>query len=472
MFFFKSIRNNIRTFIARLKTVRKPGSFAQNISFTFSGNLFGIVLSLIFAPIMSRIYPPASYGTFAVYTAIIGNVGAFALLNYNTALLIPKDEEKFNNLLRLTFTLNLIFSAFVFITTILFSNKIIELLNLENLGDLIYLIGPALFLTGTGAILGQWLSRLKEFKKLTIVNSGTNFITRISTISLGYFSNGNIYGFIIGDFIGKALTDLLLFNRQIWIKIKDLISKFKLNEVINTAKEFKKYPLFVLPGEYINMFSGQLPIYLISIYFGNKELGYFAFATSMLGMPMGLLASAVRPVFFQKASSIYNEDKDRLGDITSDLFKYLFVLGIMPFSVLTVFGDVIFAFVFGSQWTQAGLFAGILGYYYIFQLISSPISSILWVLKKEKVFFLFQIFLFLTRLISLSTGIFIFKNLITTLILFSIANTLNYLILTIFILKEIRLNYIRITSITVSVIILIFTFLYLLKYILDKAFIN
>lgn len=472
MSLLNSTLNNTKTFIAKLKTIRQPGSFAQNFSFTFSGNVFGIVLSLIFAPIMSRIYPPESYGTFAVYTAIIGNIGAFSLLNYNIAFLIPKDEEKFHNLLRITFALTLIFSALVFITTILFSYKIIELFNLKNIGSFIYLLGPVLLLAGTGAILGQWLTRLKEFKKITVVNSSTNLVTRILTISLGYFSKGNVYGFIIGDFLGKALTDLLLLNRQLWITIKSLIVKFKLNEVINTAKEFKKYPLFVLPGEYINMFSGQMPIYLISIYFGNKELGYFAFASSMLGMPMGLLAGAVRPVFFQKATSVYNEDNKRLGEITSDLFKYLFVIGIIPFSVLTVFGDVIFAFVFGSQWTQAGIFAGILGYYYIFQLISSPISSILWVLKKEKAFFLFQVFLFFTRLISLSIGIFIFNNLITTLILFSIANTLNYLLLTIFVLKEIGINYIKITSITVTVIILIFTFLYLFKYIFDKVFIN
>lgn len=471
MTLYRSILRNIRTFIARLKTVRQPGSFAQNFSFTFSGNLFGIILSLIFAPIMSRIYPPESYGTFSIYTAILSNILSFSLLNYNIALLIPKEEEIFKNLLKLTFTLILVFSSFLFLITILFSSKIIELFNLKNIGGFIYLLGPSLLLAGTGAILGQWLTRLKEFKKITIVNSTSNLLIRILTVSIGYFSKGSVYGFIIGDFIGKIISSTLLLNKQLYATIKTLISSFRLSEIIQTAKKFKKYPLLVMPGEYINMFSGQFPIYLISIYFGNRELGYFAFASSMLGMPMGLLANAVRPIFFQKVSSIYNENKERLGQITSDLFKYLFVLGIIPFSVITVYGDVIFSFVFGTQWTQAGFFAGILGYYYIFRLISSPISSILWVIKKEKSFFFFQVFLFITRLMSLVIGIFIFNNIITTLIFFSIANTLNYLVLTIFVLKEIGLNYIKIASITVFIIILIFTSLYLLRYILGKVFI-
>lgn len=472
MSLLNSILGNIRTFTARLKTVKQPGSFAQNFSFTLSGNLFGILLSLVFAPIMSRIYPPESYGTFSIFTAIIGNMTTISLFNYNIALLLPKEEEKFHNLLRLTMSLILVFSVTLLLITIFFSNSFIKLFNISNIGSMIYLLGPTLFLSGTGIILGQWLTREKEFKKLALRGSSSNLLTRILTLGLGYISKGNVYGFIIGDITGKFLAALLLLNKRIIVSIKTLIAKFELNQVIMTAKEFKKYPLVVLPGEYINMFSSQLPVYLISIYYGNKELGYFAFASSILGMPMGLLANAVRPVFFQKATDVYNQDKSRLGHITSDLFKYLFMLGIIPFSVLTVFGDVIFSFIFGAQWKQAGLYASILGFYYIFQLISSPISSVLWVLKKEKSFFLFQIFLFTTRLLSLSAGILIFKDLIITLILFSIANTLNYLTLTIFVLKETGLKFIKIISTTISIIILMFTLLYVLKHLINKFFIN
>lgn len=168
--------------------------------------------------------------------------------------------------------------------------------------------------------------------------------------------------------------------------------------------------------------------------------------------------------FFQKASTIYNEDKKRLGEITADLFKYLFIIGVIPFSILTVFGDVIFGLIFGSNWIQAGLFAGILGYFYIFRLISSPISSVLWVVKKEKAFFLFQIFLFTTRLLSLLMGIYFFNNIVTTLILFSLANTVNYLILTVFVLKILELNYMKISVITVTIILGIFAILYLIKF--------
>lgn len=462
------IKYNINEILKRIKSIRQPGSFARNFSFTLSGNVFGILLSLFFAPIMSRIYPPESYGLFSVFSAIIGNLTTFSLLNYNIALIIPKELEKFNNLLRLNFTLSLFFSLIVSIITIFNSNELLVLFNIKNLGNLIFLLGPVLLLSGIATILGQWLTREKEFKKLALANSTSNLMTKIIALTLGYFSKGNVYGFVFGDVIGKVVANIMYTNKRILNNLKSLLLNYSFREILLTAKEFRKYPLVVLPGEYINLFSAQLPVYLISIYFGSKELGYYAFATNILGMPMGVFASAVRPVFFQKASSVYQEEKSKLGTITSDLFKYLFIIGIIPFSILTVFGDWIFAFVFGYNWYKAGLYAGILGYYYVFRLISSPISSILWVIKKEKEFFIFQIFLFTTRLLSLVSGVFIFNDIIITLVLFSIANTLNYLILTVFILKNIGVDYIKITRNTVMTIIIIFSFLYVLKLLLSR----
>lgn len=304
MTLYNKVKLNFTRLFNILKGIRKKDSFAQNFSFTFSGNLISILLSLIFAPILSRIYPPESYGTFSVYNAIITNVSTFSLLTYNVALILPKEERKFNNLLRLTFLLTIIFSAISFLITLVFTSTILSTFSMKRIGALIYLLAPAIFLLGIGTILSQWLTRDKQFRKLTIVSSSNNLVTKIITLGLGYLSQGNVLGFITGDFLNKVISVLFLFNKKIWKSLKILISKFNLLEIISTAKEFKKYPLLVLPGEYINMFSEQLPIYLISIYFGSKELGYFAFATSILGMPMGLLGNAVRPVFFSK--SIYH----------------------------------------------------------------------------------------------------------------------------------------------------------------------
>lgn len=464
MFFSQVIHKNIKMFISRLKTVRRTGSFAQNFAFTISGNVFVAAITLISAPVISRIFPPESYGSYSVYIAIVNNLSMFSLFMYNIAIVLPKEEETFHNLLLLSFLLNTAFSVFILITTISFANNILNIFSIENIGAFIYLISPTIFLAGTSSILMQWMTREQKFKVLATRNSITNLTLKILTIILGYYSRGSVLAFLVSDLVGKTFSILLLVNKNVINTLRNIILKFNMQSVITVAKEFRRYPLMVLPGEYINLLSGQLPVYIISLYFGNKELGYFAFATSMLGTPINLLANSVRPVFFQKASSVYNEDKNRLGAITSDLFKYIFVLGIIPFSILTVFGEHIFTFIFGTNWSRAGLFAGILGYYFIFQLIASPISSILWVLKKEKGFFKFQVFLFTTRLITLAIGVFLFKELIITLILFSSANTLNYLILTIYVLKIVGLNYLKITIVTVTIILLIFIFLNLIKY--------
>lgn len=464
MKYIKTFLYNLRELVEQLKGIKKKGSFAQNFSYSLSGNLFGIIFSTIVAPILTRIYPPESFGSFSIYTAIIINISSISLLSYNIALILPKDEDKFYNLLRLTYTLVTIVSLVVLLITFLLHDTIITFFTIQNIGNYIYLLPPAIFIAGSSSILTQWLTRDKEFKKMTIVNSLTVFLSKSMAIITGVITKGNVSGFIVGDILGKSIALFVLLKSKLLIIFKEFFTEWDLKEILATVKEFKRYPLMVLPGEYINMFSGQLPIYIISIFYGNKELGYFAFAATILEMPLTLLGNSVRPVFYQKATNVFNENTEQLAKITLDLFKYLFLLGVIPFSVLTVYGDVIFKFIFGSQWIQSGLFAGILGYYYIFRLISSPISSILWVLKKENIFFIFQIFLFTTRLISLLVGVYLFNDLVITLICYSVVNSINYLILTFYILRELRLRYLSILSKTVLLIIGIFTLLNLIRF--------
>lgn len=178
---------------------------------------------------------------------------------------------------------------------------------------------------------------------------------------------------------------------------------------------------------------------------------------------MNIIGNAIRPIYFQKAASLYPIEKNKLQDITKELLKYLVIIGIIPFSILTVYGDLIFKFLFGKQWEYAGLIAGILGYYYIFRLISSPISSVLWVIKKEKSFFIFQIFLFFTRFVSLFIGLFLIKDFLLSIVLFSIANVINYLVLIVYVLKKLEIEYKRIIIMVMSLVLGLTLFLYSIK---------
>jgi O-antigen/teichoic acid export membrane protein len=95
-----------------------------------------------------------------------------------------------------------------------------------------------------------------------------------------------------------------------------------------------------------------------------------------------------------------------------------------------VFGESVYEIAFGEKWKEAGLLAAIMGSYYFFRLISSPISSIFNVKRKERALFWFQLTLFVARLAALLIACSVTDSLVEIIIVFAAANAFMYWILT------------------------------------------
>jgi O-antigen/teichoic acid export membrane protein len=65
----------------------------------------------------------------------------------------------------------------------------------------------------------------------------------------------------------------------------------------------------------------------------------------------------------------------------------LFILSIVPFSIIFLFGEPIFVFVFGDNWVLAGQISEILAPWLMINFVTSPISTLPLVLEKQVLFF-------------------------------------------------------------------------------------
>ena len=80
-----------------LQQVLRKGSFVQNFAITMSGSMAVTAIGFLLTPVMSRLYPPAAYGQFAVFNSLASNLAMVSTLSYTTAFLQPKDKEKFHS---------------------------------------------------------------------------------------------------------------------------------------------------------------------------------------------------------------------------------------------------------------------------------------------------------------------------------------------------------------------------------------
>jgi O-antigen/teichoic acid export membrane protein len=138
-------------------------------------------------------------------------------------------------------------------------------------------------------------------------------------------------------------------------------------------------------------------------------LGLYSFPNRYVSIPVQLIGTSISRVYVQKAQSLKN-NLGELSDLTLALFKRQFLIGIIPFTILTLWGQPIFGFVFGAEWAYSGLLAQLISHWLFLVMLGSPLSAIMIAMEKQKVSMLFNVLLLSFRIISLLVGGLILKD--------------------------------------------------------------
>lgn len=377
----------------------------QNFAVSFSATAAVTAIGILLTPIVSRIYPPASYGQFAVFSSVLNNLTLVTTLTLPGALLLPKTRHSFFDLVNAIIVLSLICTSVLFLFLLVGNGWVVRRLNTPDFGHYFLLLPIVLLLANLNTVMGFWYIRDKAFRKRAGIDISTTLMGRGVTIGAGLLMHGTGLGLLFGELANRLtyFTGLLLsgIRRKVWL----LWRVFSWRGSWKAVKAYKDFPMYVLPANYINVLSAQVPIFMLTSKFGATTVGLYAFSVSLLEMPLNLVGSAIAPVFMQKATEVQHSAPERLKDITLALYNKMLYVGLLPFSFLTVFGDVLFRVVFGAKWEMAGLFTAYLGYYYIFKLTSTVTAPIYTVIERQRYALISTILLLAARAGGLFIGL-------------------------------------------------------------------
>lgn len=388
-----------------LQTLRRRGSFAQNFAIAFSGTASVAVLGILLTPVMSRLYQPASYGLFAVFNSLVNNVNLISTLGFMPAFLLPRQHKRFLAIVQLCLVTTAIAFVVLSAAVLLMHDTLLRWLQAEQMGNWLYCVPATVLVFNVHMIMHGWYLRTKDFRKRAQVEVTTALAGRSLTLGYGWLAHGPIGGLIVGDIFAKTVGFLSMLLGGFYRHIGELYRTFSWRRIKSVAWEYREYPFYVLPTSYLNVLAAQLPIFFLTSGFGTTIVGLYSFSTTLLELPINLIGNAIAPVFFQKATEVHQTEPERLPELCLSLFNKLFYLGLLPFGIITVFGDWIFRFAFGAQWETAGLFTGFLGYYYVFKLASSATGPIYAVLQRQYMALIGTVLLVLARAVSLFIGI-------------------------------------------------------------------
>jgi O-antigen/teichoic acid export membrane protein len=276
------------------------------------------------------------------------------------------------------------------------------------------------------------MSRIKQFKDLAVSKTVKETGMAGIQLSMGWIIYTGAMGLITGQIAGNAFaTGVLLIKSYKQIK-KRLLSDLVIN-LKNIFYKYKKFPVYTSWATLINSLSQNIPALLLAVFFLPATAGYYAIATRVLTVPSILIGNSVRQVYYQQASSLYNEGKS-IFKLYKKVTTQLGLLAIIPTGVLILFGKPLFEIIFGLSWGEAGIFASILALWLFFGFMNPPAMVTVFILEINQLHLIWEFLLLIFRILAIYIGYAIFDNLYYSIGLFSLVGVVFnlFLIVTIY----------------------------------------
>lgn len=380
----------------KLKFIR-TNALKNFIALVF-GSALAQAVSMVSLPIVSRSFSPAQFGMLAVISSSILVLSPLLTLKFESTILLPKKNQDALNILYFLVLFSLALAILMLIILLLMPKLIKHYFGLEVLGPFIYLIPILTYVSVMIGVIQSWLNRLEQYKNMSKLKICQSTSMAIFSVLFGFvgLSSGLIYGQMLSLCITLTLA-IIIIRRSLPINI----SLAQIKEII---KKYRGAPKFIFPTTLLDIFSMQLPIFLIASWFTDSSAGQYRMATMLMGVPSAILGGAVAQIFLQRFSLAW-PNALAAKKILLQSWLILSLIGLVVFFPILLYGPEIFEIFLGVGWRDAGIMASILSPMIYLSLIQSPTSTSFVVMGIEKCLPFFGIVVMIYRPLALYIGL-------------------------------------------------------------------
>ena len=364
-----------------------------------SGVLIAHLITLAVSPIITRIYSPEEFGEFALFTSIVTILTLVATGSYEFSIVLPKREKTALSIFKVSVLCAVGFSTLLLVLLSIFYSPITEFASVSTV--FLLLIPFAVLFNSLNGSYTYWFNRNEYFDEFAIAKVSMSVGTGIFQVGLGALGLTS-FGLLIGLIVGRVFSVGTMAFKKV-TEIGKLFSGWFKDDLRQAAKTYSDHPKFVLISSLLSSISIEVPVFLITSFFGDQALGYYGLALRILMAPVTLISLSVGHVYYQKFAAKRNR-QELLAPYLLNLWGTLSLIGILPFTMLFFLSEPIFVIVFGDEWTGAGIVAKHLSPMLFFLFVVNPTSKSLLVLGKQKIMPLFSISSLLIRLATLFIG--------------------------------------------------------------------
>lgn len=403
----------------------------MQIATLMSGTILSQALMFLFMPILTRLYTPAEFGVYSLFFAVTAILGLTSSWKYDQAIMLPRSDKDAQALVFLSLVITFIMVILISIGLFLFYDRIV--IYFENASYVIWLIPIGVLLIGLIQIFSSYTSRHQYYKGLATARVA-NTVTAVGIQSVSKYSM-NMDGLIVGKLVADLVTLVLLVREHVKRQHLQLLSLSRRRLRVN-AKKYENFPKYTSFGGFINEFSQNLPILLLTSLFSVEIAGFYALTVRILQVPTSLIGKSTREVFYQRASKMHAAGED-IYELYKKTTLALLKIFIVPFFLFLLSGEYLFGFIFGDEWSTSGVFSQLLIFWFLFLFINSPSMISFDILGLQRLSLIIQIVSVIFKIGAFYIGYW-YDSFYMSIALFSLVSAISNIVIIVMIAKLLR----------------------------------
>jgi len=405
-----------------------------------SGSAAAQAITMVFSPIITRLYGPEAYGSMGVFMSMAGVASTVAALSYPIAIVLPRNDADALGLVRVSIYAGVAMSLLVTLALYLFGSALIALLNIGVIASFIYLIPIYMLISVMSTAAAQWLIRQHAFAIVAKVSVWQALLIGLAKVGLGALNPTAavlVISNVVGMFLGAVLMTLGWRGSRRHGQSQAMTGPA--SSARDLAARHRDFPLLRTPQVLLNALSHSLPVLLLASLFGAASAGFYSIAAAVTALPAGLVGNAVGQVFYPRITEAIDRGEDARALIIKATAA-LALSGSVPFVIVAAAGPWLFAMVFGAEWRTAGSYAQWLSIWLFFQYINRPAVSAIPALRLQRGLLVYELFSSSTKVLALFAGYVIFGSDIAAIALFSIFGMFAYAWLILWVIRRSRMS--------------------------------
>jgi O-antigen/teichoic acid export membrane protein len=391
-------------------------------------------ITLAFTPLLTRLFAPEAFGASAAYAAILNIILPLATLGYANAIVMPKTDEGAAAVARLSILSGLFLAPISLLLIFALKPLLASWTGLEDAPWVLYFIPVSIVVSAFLSVANQAAIREGLFKEKARAYVESTLLTNVAKAGAGFMWPTGLV-LIVLTLLGKAINTVMQLVRVRRVGVLSPRNWWGWRGVREAATAHRDFALYRMPQSVIRAASVGIPVVVLTKLFGVGTAGQYSITVLLMSAPVMLLGDAVGEVFYPKITRTINERQQPANRLILRAIGFLLAIGVVPFGVIAMAGNVLLPWLLGESWQVAGKFSQWVSLWMLAMLASRPAVSAMPALKLQHILLCYEITVTAARVGALYAGM-RFGGALMAIAAFALVNIASYVVLVTLVLKR------------------------------------